>query len=549
MNATMLIDLAHNAALLIALALVSDLLADRVTTRSGPAGRDAMLGIAAGTLGIAVMLTPWEFGPGIAFDTRSVLLAVTGLYFGALPASIAMAMTAAARLLQGGDGALTGVAVIVASGSIGLAWRHAFRERLAAPGFANLLALGFAVHFAMLAILLTLPGGRGGRVVSAVALPVLAIYPLATALLGSLLASRLRLRRLAGRLQRGEERLRLALVASRQGLFDIDFARDEVLVTGEYGRAMGGAPGTSRESIAAWRERAHPDDRKAALAAFEDHVAGRTPDCRAEFRVRAAGGDWHWILSVGRVIERDGDGRPLRMLGTHADVTERRLAEGRLREAETEAKRLLAESDRSRLALLSVVEDLRSAEARLGESEAFYRGLFLNMHEGFAYCRIVEEDGVPVDWVYLRVNESFERMRGVKDAAGRRASETLLDFDRSAKVVLTAYGRVAGGDGSETLEVQLPASGRWFLVVVYSPQPGHFVASWVDITDRKRAELEAQARLEELDRWYRATLGREGRVLELKAEVNELRRRLGEPPRYRQQGATATEQAAATRRP
>ena len=58
------------------------------------------------------------------------------------------------------------------------------------------------------------------------------------------------------------------------------------------------------------------------------------------------------------------------------------------------------------------------------------------------------------------------------------------------------------------------------------------MAAFVDITERKRAELEVNRQLAELRRWYEATLDREDRLLGLKAEVNELRRRLGEPPRY-----------------
>jgi hypothetical protein len=58
------------------------------------------------------------------------------------------------------------------------------------------------------------------------------------------------------------------------------------------------------------------------------------------------------------------------------------------------------------------------------------------------------------------------------------------------------------------------------------------VWSFRDITDRKRAEAKMAAQLNELTRWHDALLGREGRVLEVKKEVNELLTRLGEPPRY-----------------
>ena len=71
----------------------------------------------------------------------------------------------------------------------------------------------------------------------------------------------------------------------------------------------------------------HPDDREAALAARQAHLEGRTPVYVSEHRMRHADGRWKWILSRGMVIERDEQGRPARMIGTHTDVTERREAD------------------------------------------------------------------------------------------------------------------------------------------------------------------------------------------------------------------------------
>lgn len=532
MSGTPVLALIHNAALLLAMALVHDIVTDRTMPLARQATRKVFSGVVAGAFGVAVMLSPWEYAPDIVFDTRSVLLGVVGLYFGAVPAAIAMAMTAAFRLYQGGDVAWTGVAVIVASGLIGLAWRRARRGRLEDIAFGELLLFGVAVHVAMLALMLTIPWETAGGMLATIVIPVVAIYPLATAVLGSLLSSRMRRERLANRLAASEERLRLALVAAGQGLYDVNLRDGRVHVNADYARRLGLDPAAPDETLDTWLERTHPEDRERADAALRDYLAGSTAAYRVEFRQRMAGGEWRWILSQGSIVERDASGAPSRMLGTHTDIAPQKEAVERTVEAEAEAKRLLAESDRSRRALLSVVEDLRAAEEELGESEAFYRGLFENLHEGFAYCRMIYDDDGPSDFTYLRVNPAFERMRGIAGIEGRRVSAVFPAFREANPDLFGAYARVAESGAPETLEAHVIAVDRWFLVAAFSPRKGHFVSATMDITDMKRVQIENQRRLDELVRWQQATLGREGRVLELKTEVNALRQRLGEPPAY-----------------
>ncbi len=525
------LSLGHNVAVLIAMGLVFHALPDDWLLRRTPR-REAAMGALAGAMGIVLMLAPWQYVPGIYFDARSVLLAISGLFLGPLATVIAMAATASLRLLQGGAAVLTGVLVILVSGFAGIAWRH-FRPR--APEKRSPLELfvfGFAVHAAMLALMVTLPAGAAPAVVSVIAVPVLGIFPLATALLGTLLAAWVRHARTAEALRLSEERLRLSLASSNQGSFDIDLATGAATVSDEYARMLGYDPATFHDSHAQWIERMHPDDREGALATFRETMAGSIPEYRGEFRLRTRTGEWKWILSVGRIVARDSKGRPLRVTGTHTDITARHTAEERLHAAQAEASRLLEASDASRLALLSVVEDLRTAEERLGRSEAFYRGLFENMHEGFAFCRMIREEGREADFVYLRVNDAFERMLGLSGAQGRRATEAILDIREANPALVQAYERVVSTGVPETLEVNVERLDRWFLVSVYRPERDHFVSAFVDITERKLAELEVNRQLAELRRWYEATLDREDRLRSLKAEVNGLRARLGEPARY-----------------
>ncbi len=131
-------------------------------------------------------------------------------------------------------------------------------------------------------------------------------------------------------LRESEERLRLALSAAQQGLFDLDLRTGKEVVSPEYATMLGYDPSTFSETDDAWLERLHPEDRESASAAFREYIAGLRPDYRIEFRQRTVSGAYKWILSLGRVVERTAEGTPVRMLGTHTDITERKSHEAEI---------------------------------------------------------------------------------------------------------------------------------------------------------------------------------------------------------------------------
>ncbi len=130
-----------------------------------------------------------------------------------------------------------------------------------------------------------------------------------------------------------EERLRLALAAANQGMYDLDVLTGAATVNDSYALMLGHDPEGFTESRAAWSARLHPDDRASTIAALDDYLRGYTPEFRAEFRLQTRAGDWKWIQSVGRIVAYDANGKPLRMLGTHTDVTERKEMEAQLLES------------------------------------------------------------------------------------------------------------------------------------------------------------------------------------------------------------------------
>ena len=127
------------------------------------------------------------------------------------------------------------------------------------------------------------------------------------------------------------ESLRLALEASAAGAFDWEIATDRVDWTDGHYRILGLEPKSIAPSYELWRRHVHPEDVENVDRTVQDALAGKRR-YRAEYRIRRVGGQERWVEAQGLTFhERD---RAVRMVGVVADVTDRRLAEARLRESE-----------------------------------------------------------------------------------------------------------------------------------------------------------------------------------------------------------------------
>ncbi|MBD2187019.1 PAS domain-containing protein [Pseudanabaena mucicola] len=146
-----------------------------------------------------------------------------------------------------------------------------------------------------------------------------------------------------------EERLRLALISANQGMYDLNIQTGIAIVNSEYALMLGYDPATFVETNAKWIERLHPDDREHVAQIYRDYVAGILPDYKVEFRQQTTTGEWKWILSIGKILAWDEMGNPLRMLGTHMDISDRKKAE---------AERLLAKQVQQELNLLENILDV-----------------------------------------------------------------------------------------------------------------------------------------------------------------------------------------------
>ena len=129
------------------------------------------------------------------------------------------------------------------------------------------------------------------------------------------------------RLNEADAVWKLALESSGDGVWDWHVQAGVEYFSDRYLRLYGFEPGDVDATPEAFDARTHPDDLAQMARDREDHFAGRTPVYRNEHRVQAKDGTWKWVLSRGMVIARDAAGQPLRMVGTHTDITDRKRQE------------------------------------------------------------------------------------------------------------------------------------------------------------------------------------------------------------------------------
>jgi diguanylate cyclase (GGDEF)-like protein/PAS domain S-box-containing protein len=125
----------------------------------------------------------------------------------------------------------------------------------------------------------------------------------------------------------------------------------------------------------------------------------------------------------------------------------------------------------------------------MAESERRYRSLFENMLEGFAHCEMLFDDrGCPMDFVYLDVNNAFEKLTGLRNVVGKRFTEVIPGGKDSQPELFERYGRVVLTGTQENFEIEIKALGMWFSISAYGAGEGRFVAIFDNITERKQIE-------------------------------------------------------------
>ncbi len=130
-----------------------------------------------------------------------------------------------------------------------------------------------------------------------------------------------------------EERWKLALDASGDGVWDWNVRTGDVMFSRRFAQLYGFDGDEYGSRLEDWSARIHPDDKLRVMADIQAHLAGKSRSFSNEHRGHCKDGRWKWVLSRGMVVSRGADGRALRMIGTHVDISSQKKTQDALRVA------------------------------------------------------------------------------------------------------------------------------------------------------------------------------------------------------------------------
>jgi len=265
-------------------------------------------------------------------------------------------------------------------------------------------------------------------------------------------------------------RWKFALESSGQGIYDRDYVTNRVFFSAGYLAILGYEPGEWTDSPLEWTTRIHPDDYDRVLSTDVGHLEGNTPNVVVEYRLRAKDGSYRWVQDRGRVIERDARGNYVRMVGTHVDITARKLAEEKLAESES---------------------------------------LFRNLMESSTVGMVIDT----VDGTRVKANAALARMFGYTPDEFATISALDISFPEDVPELLRQRNALVRGDipflQKERRYFHKEGHVVWALANVTlmrdaGSQPLYFIGQVIDITERKIADQLLQQTKEEAEKANRA---------------------------------------------
>jgi PAS domain S-box-containing protein len=263
------------------------------------------------------------------------------------------------------------------------------------------------------------------------------------------------------RLAESERRLALVMEGSQLGYWDWNIATGEVQRNERWAQMLGYTLEEIQFNVRQWTDLHHPDDKAAAWQSINDHLEGRTPQHRIEYRMRCKNGEYKWILDQARVVERDDQGKPLRMAGTHTDITDRKLAEKALVAANHFLDRIIDFSP-----IAEWVADKDGAIIRTNRSLR----QILDLKDDVIVGRynILEDQNLESQGVMPQVREVFDRHVPARFHIRWKATRTGVEGFNSARELYIDVSLIPILDERDQLT--------------------HVVCQWIDVTEQKLAE-------------------------------------------------------------
>ncbi len=304
----------------------------------GDVKTQSALGLTFGLVAILAMNATLTPAQGVTIDMRTVICSVSSFSIGPVAGLFTLIVAGLYRVSLSGSGLLPGLGTLVTVTVLGWVWR---RARLA--GKLNhrsaLVGLAITTPMAALAWTLALPAALVDQLLPRLIVPVPIAFATGVMFLGSLIellkvraGTRLELIQTTEDLRISLDELSLAVDAAGDGRWDWDMQHKSPYLKGRLYNDFDVGNLSERVDNSRWRALLHPDDVTPTESALRDYLRNPSGTFIVHFRLRDRNGQWRWIGSRGKVVQKGPGERVKRLLGIHYDETAQRKAELAARE-------------------------------------------------------------------------------------------------------------------------------------------------------------------------------------------------------------------------
>ena len=413
-------------------------------------------GVILGLAGIVLMTISLKLPNDVIFDTRSILISISGLFYGFLPTSIAAAIVIGYRVFLGGPGTITGIAVTLSSAVLGILWRFIRKNP---ENLSKLEYYGFGVvnHIIMLLCIFLLPKSMIDETLRTITLPVLTIYPIGTLILCLIITYERRSLQTERSLSESEVRFQAVCERAPVGII-VGIPGRIIYANSEYSNILG----LSLETIksVSWKTYTHPDDIAKDAYLTEQLLSGKIDQFDITKRYIRNNGEIIWVHLYMSALQRSEKAELVEYVCIIQNITK-----------EVEREHYLVESERAQRAASVFLETLLNSIP----DHIFYK----------------DKQGV-----YLGCNKAFEVASGIsRDALVGHHDFEVYDEETAQAFIEADRIVIEGNEQLKTEEsVVYPNGERIYTETVKTRyydaegEPAGLIGISRDITDRKRRQ-------------------------------------------------------------